>query len=261
MPELSSNGEHEGTNRYEIGRRDLKSETTLQADLGLEYTSTHFNLNLTPFYNHINNFIFSQKLIAADGSDSLIQNDNGDLVTAYQFSQQNANLYGLELGFDLHPHPLDWLHFENSVTLIRGRFSNAVDGSSNMPLIAPPKWFSELRGEWAKPMTGVENLYLKLEMDANAAQSNPFTGYNTETKTPGYTLWNIGFGTDLSVKGKKWASLNLSMNNIADKSYQSHLSRLKYTDENLATGRVGVYNMGRNFTARLIIPLSFSVKG
>jgi iron complex outermembrane recepter protein len=34
---------------------------------------------------------------------------------------------------------------------------------------------------------------------------------------------------------------------------------LKYADENPVTGRVGVFNMGRNFTARLIIPFEWKL--
>jgi prolyl-tRNA synthetase len=45
-----------------------------------------------------------------------------------------------------------------------------------------------------------------------------------------------------------------------DISYQNHLSRLKYASENLATGRMGVFNMGRNFSIKLNFPLSFKVK-
>jgi iron complex outermembrane receptor protein len=48
--------------------------------------------------------------------------------------------------------------------------------------------------------------------------------------------------------------------NLGDVAYQNHLSRLKYAAENLATGRVGVYNMGRNFSIKLNIPFSKKLK-
>ena len=44
-------------------------------------------------------------------------------------------------------------------------------------------------------------------------------------------------------------------NNLLDRAYQSHLSRLKYLDPNPVTGRQGVYNMGRNVTFKLVVPL------
>jgi iron complex outermembrane receptor protein len=55
-------------------------------------------------------------------------------------------------------------------------------------------------------------------------------------------------------------SLNLVGSNLGDVAYQNHLSRLKYAAENLVTGRTGVFNMGRNYSIKLNIPLSFKVK-
>ena len=36
-----------------------------------------------------------------------------------------------------------------------------------------------------------------MEADKTFAQKNAFTGYDTETATPGYTLLNAGFGSDV----------------------------------------------------------------
>ena len=41
--------------------------------------------------------------------------------------------------------------------------------------------------------------------------------------------------------------------NLANIAYQNHLSRLKYAPENLHTNRVGVFNMGRNFSIKMIV--------
>lgn len=74
-------------------------------------------------------------------------------------------------------------------------------------------------------------------------------------------LLNAGMGTDfVSAKGNTWASLHFAVNNITDKAYQDHLNRLKYTDVNAGTGRQGVFNMGRNFSVKLNVPLTFSSK-
>jgi iron complex outermembrane receptor protein len=42
--------------------------------------------------------------------------------------------------------------------------------------------------------------------------------------------------------------------NIADVAYQHHLNRLKYGPMNAATGRMGVFNMGRNYSLKINIP-------
>jgi len=51
------------------------------------------------------------------------------------------------------------------------------------------------------------------------------------------------------------AELYVTANNLLNRAYQNHLSRLKYLDVNEATGRRGVYNMGRNVTVKLVIPI------
>jgi iron complex outermembrane receptor protein len=71
---------------------------------------------------------------------------------------------------------------------------------------------------------------------------------------------NAGLGFDfVNRKNKTLFSLGFSALNISDVAYQNHLSRLKYAEENLATGRAGVFNMGRNFSIKLNVPLSFNL--
>ncbi|MCF3108608.1 TonB-dependent receptor [Niabella sp. CC-SYL272] len=255
MAELAANGVHEGTFRYEIGNRELKSEDSYSFDLGLDVNTQHVSLNVSPYINHINNYIYYQKLQNSAGADSSI----GDLYV-YKFTQQSANLYGVEATLDIHPHPLDWLHFENSFSWTRGVFTNAVDGSDNLPLIAPLRLLTELRAEFPSQLKAFRNFYAKAEMDNVGAQNQYFSGYGTETATPAYTLFNAGIGSDIYWGGTKRATVILAINNIGDVAYQQHLSRLKYAPENPVTGRTGVFNMGRNFTARLILPFAWKIK-
>ena len=57
-------------------------------------------------------------------------------------------------------------------------------------------------------------------------------------------------------RGRKIAECYVAVQNIGDVAYQSHLSRLKYTDINVITGRQGILNMGRNIAFKLHIPLT-----
>ena len=103
----------------------------------------------------------------------------------------------------------------------------------------------------------MSNAYIKFELDHNAEQNHIYSAYGTETRTSGYTLFNIGAGTDFTSKGKTLFSLNISVNNLTDVAYQNHLSRLKYAATNYKTGRNGIYNMGRNISFLLRVPISF----
>jgi iron complex outermembrane recepter protein len=258
IAELSSNGTHEGTNRYEYGQQDLKSETSFQVDAGLDFHSTHFGLSVAAFYNNISNYIFYRKLTGVSGNDSIIIAD-GEALTAFRFDQSAASLYGFEISFDVHPHPLDWLHFENNFSYVRGEFHSAIDGSDNLPFMPPAKWNSEVRTDFKKAGR-FRNIYMRLEMEHVFSQEKIFSTYNTETTSATYTIFNFGLGADISNKNATLFSLHLALNNFADVAYQSHLSRLKYTAVNNVTGRQGVFNMGRNLSLKLNVPLSFKTK-
>ncbi|WP_153796995.1 TonB-dependent receptor [Foetidibacter luteolus] len=256
--ELASNGAHEGTNRFEIGDNSLKSEISTQADAGIEWNTEHVSLMANVFYNNISNFIFYEKLLNNAGQDSiLIDDETGDPLNVFRFVQRDAHLYGGELNIDIHPHPLDWLHFENTFSYTRAQFKQALDGSKNVPLIPAARLISELRGNFLPKGKSVKNFYVSLQSDYSFTQNNAFTGYNTETPTDSYWLVNAGIGADIASKGKTLFSIFIAGNNLGDIAYQSHLSRLKYTAVNNATGRQGVFNMGRNFSFKINVPLNF----
>ena len=52
------------------------------------------------------------------------------------------------------------------------------------------------------------------------------------------------------------ASLYLTVQNLFDRVYQNHLSRLKYLDYVSSDGRKGYANMGRNISVGLVVPLN-----
>ncbi len=254
IPELSSNGSHEGTNRYEYGNRSLVSETSLQTDLGAEFNSEHISVSASLFNNSINNYIFYRKLEAVGGSDSLV---DGNM--AFKFDQRNASLSGFEAVIDIHPHPLDWLHFENTISFVRGRFREGIEGNRNIPFMPAAHWLSEIRADFEGESKFIGNLSLKLQFDNTFRQTKVFTVYNTETVTGGYLLLNAGFSTSIHSKKKSIANIYFNVMNLTDRAYQHHLNRLKYTAENPLTGRAGVFNMGRNFSIKLEIPFSGSL--
>lgn len=256
LSELGSRGAHEGTNRYEYGNPNLQTEKSLQFDAGIEWSNEHISFNGNVFYNNVNNYIFYEKISALHGGDSIIKKDNKDFY-AFAYHQQDAKLVGAEFNVDIHPHPLDGLHIENTVSMVNGTFIKAVDGSIYLPSIPSTRWITELRYELQKNKGNFKNSYASVQFDNVAAQLHPFTGYHTETNTPAYTLINIGAGTQVTKKGKQLFSVSLVAQNIADIAYQNHLSRLKYTDENILTGRTGVFNMGRNYSFKINFPLQF----
>lgn len=257
VPELSSNGVHDGTIRYEIGNLDLKPENSTEFDAGVEFNSMHVSGSLYGYYNTIDHYIYSRKLEAVAGGDSIRSSEDGDFA-AYQFEQHDAHLYGIEAALDIHPHPLDWLHFKNTFSFVRGISSQATDSTRNLPMMPAMKWLTELGFNFPRTGKTLRNVYLTLRLNNTFAQHDIFSAYGTETPTPAYTLLDMELGTDVvNKKGNTLFSLYLSVDNLTDVAYQDHLSRFKYLDYNYVTGRQGIYNMGRNFSFKVAVPLRF----
>jgi iron complex outermembrane receptor protein len=256
--EISANGVHPGTGIYQIGNTSFKPEFSLQEDIGISYRSDHISGNLDFFNNNISNYIFNQKLLNRNGQDSVIINGN----QTFKFQQSKAQLYGWEANLDIHP--FDWLHFENSISVIyalnRGGNGITINPSNKyLPLIPPLHTNTELRANITAKFRHFSSLYIKIGIEYYAKQDRVYSAYNTETPTPGYVLFNAGVGGDiLNKNGKPVISINILGNNITDVAYQSHLSRLKYFEEfpNNSTGKNGIYNMGRNISFRLTVPLN-----
>ncbi|MBA3705176.1 MAG: TonB-dependent receptor [Bacteroidetes bacterium] len=252
ISELGANGRHEGTLRYEMGDFKLKAESSLQIDAALGIDAEHVSAEVDVFSNSISNFIFLRQLNSVNGGDSIT-----DGLSTFKFVAGNANLMGGEITIDVHPHPLDWLHFENSFSYVQSVQTGESDSTRYLPFTPAPKLHSELRATIKKLGTLMSNAYVKIEAENYLAQNNFYSAYGTETKTPGYTLINLGMGTDFVNKKKLICSLYVSINNLTDAAYQNHLSRLKYAAVNNVTGRTGVYNMGRNISFKVVIPVDF----
>jgi len=256
LAELSSNGIHEGSFRYEYGNINLKPETSLQSDLGIELETSHSTIELAAFYNHIDHYIYVHKLQDAAGNDSIP--DPADGSFAYQYVQNSANVFGGEAGIDIHPHPFNWLHFENTFSIVYARQTNQPDSLTNLPFIPAPKFKSELRANISNQGKTLTNNFIKLEWLHYFTQDRIFSAFATETATPAYSLLNAGIGTTIkNANGLSLFNIVFLANNLLDVSYQNHLSRLKYAPENVVTGRIGVYNMGRNFMIKVRVPLKF----
>lgn len=257
LAELATNGKHEGTFRYEYGNKNLKAETSQQTDVGLSYASRHIAFEVSPFLNNVQNFIYIKKLAGITGNDSIP--DQEDPSPAFKYTQGNAVLYGGEISLDVHPHPYDFIHIKQSLSLVRGILKNQTDSTRNLPMIPPVTYQFELKLQPARNTHKLSKPYILLEYNYIFEQNRIFSAFGTETKTPRYGLLNIGLGTDFTGKNKEpLFSIHVLITNLMDVAYQNHLSRLKYAPENVVSRRMGIYNMGRNVSFSVEIPLKMS---
>jgi len=230
LAELTSNGVHEGANRFEIGNPNLNSEQNFQTDLAIEYKNEHLEIFANVFYNKINDYIFISP--------------TGDIIDSnpvFIYKQNDAKLYGGEFGFHFHPHPLDWLHFESSYETVTGKQEN----ENFLPLIPANKIKNTVRIEfnYAKSKEKASRFHIKssyafIKLSTTFAQKNIS---DFETKTASYNLLSLGLGGEIKIS-KHILTINISGANITNKVYVNHLSRLKIDD---------IPNIGRNFNLSL----------
>lgn len=237
VSELSSNGVHEGSVQYELGNQELRSEFSTQIDLGMDYTSHYVSLNAALFTNWINNYIFLGRLpYETEG------------YRTYQYRQGDARLMGGEISVDVHP--LNPLHIANTFSYVRGIQLHQSADCRNLPMMPAPRWTMNVRYEFKDFAHGhCCRSFLSMGMDYNLRQNNYYACDDTESATPSYALFNVSAGMDLHVLGHNCIELTICAQNIFDKVYQSHLSRLKYTDG------PGISAMGRNICLKVNIPI------
>ncbi len=248
ISELAANGVHEGTVRYELGNTSLKPENSWQLDFGIDYNTPIVATTLSLFANRIENYIFAEKMADANGN-AIIK----DGVPAYQFVSGNARILGGEFTVDIHP--IEQLHFENSFSYVNSVQLHQPEESKYLPFTPAPRWNAELRYDIIRDGKRLNNTYVSVSTECNLRQNHYYAANNTETATPSYTLLNAAVGTDVRIKSRKICSVYITANNITNRAYQSHLSRLKYTGLNPVTGQEGVYNMGRNIGVKVLIPI------
>lgn len=256
--ETGQNGIHDGTPFYEIGDHNLKPENSLQIDGTIGFISDDLNAELNVFNNKINNYIFPLKLESVLGGDSL-RRDNvaGFSGPTFKYVAGDARLSGGELMIDLHHRSFNWFTLESSFSMVRAIQLNQGDSTKYLPYTPPDKWQSRLK-LFARNHTGIfQNTYISFGVDHYFTQDRVYYKFGNETVTPGYTLINAGLGAEIHSRKGIICSFYLVGNNLADVAYQSNMSRLKYTDINNVTGRMGVYNMGRNISFKVLIPLDF----
>lgn len=217
LAELSSNGLHEGTYRYEIGNIDMKIEQNICGDLNLMYRSSWLNLTASGYYNQFLNYIY----LAPSNTEYI-----GFQI--YNYLQQNATIKGVEAIADIHPQQISCLNWITSYSYIYG----TLDKGGYLPFIPAPKINSDVKLSFRNSKK-ISEITVKPGV-TYVFEQNRLGDF--ETKTNAYYLLNCS--ASITIKNPKTLlQISVSGNNLLNNAYYDHLSRFKY---------YGVYNVGRN---------------
>ena len=277
VAEAAANGVHDGTVVYEIGDPTLKPETSLEEDIAFGVNGKDVDFEIDLFNNSINDFIYAKGLKNSMGQDSINNSLNAvglGAAPVYKYTQGGAQLYGGEISLNVHPASISWVQLNTTFSYVNGGLNNAPDSTKYLPFVPPTRVTADLKFPIDPAGGPIKNAYFKVGMRSDFQQSNVYqqyaiySGLNTaltpyeyaasKAATKGYTLFNVGAGGDIVAKGKTVCKLYLICNNLFNTAYIDYMSRFKYYPVNYTTGRVGVFNMGRNVSVKLLIPLDFT---
>ena len=222
LAELSSNGLHEGTSRYEVGNMNLKIEQNLCVDLYNDYYNKWITIHMDLYSNHFLNYIY-------------LQPDTQEYLgfKIYRYVQKNAVIKGLEGGLTLHPPLLKWLEFDLSYSAISGLSSE----HEYLPFIPAQKLNSQMHIKF-KEKQRLRMPFMNIGYTYVFSQNKPG---QFETSTPSYDLLFISAGAELNFNKHKLL-FSISGNNLLNEVYFDHLSRYKY---------YGIYNIGRSVSINI----------
>lgn len=233
--ELYVDGEHEGTERIERGLITLdstsnpKPESSWNIDLGFRANFKNISASFSFFNNTINNFIYPSPTGEFDSTA---------MLPVYDIKQDKGLFWGFE--YTLQIQPLDFL-----LLSLNGDYVTAKnDATGNyLPFIPAAKNIIEMKLQEKQLGNSIYNPYFSFSTKIVSAQNNVDP---LETTTDGYILLKAGLGFDF-VLSKSIASVDFSVDNLADTKYVDHLSRFKSF----------AMNPGRSFNLKLSMPFNF----
>jgi iron complex outermembrane recepter protein len=277
VAECAANGVHDGTVVYEIGDPGLEPETNLEEDLAVGINSKDVQAEMDLFNNSINNFIYAEGLKSAFGGDSINNSFNAaglGEAPVYKYTQGRAQLYGGEFILNIHPNDLRWLEWNSTLSMVFGGLLHVPDSLKYLPFVPPTRITSSIKLHLFPSGRGIKNAYFQWGLLACFEQKDIYlqyaiyNGLNTAVTpyeyqasrqaTQGYVLFNAGIGGDIQSRGRTFCQIFVLANNLFDTPYMDYMSRFKYYPVNYTTGRVGVFNMGRNISIKLLIPIDLS---
>lgn len=235
--ELAANGVNYHNFSYEVGNSELSPEISYQLDVGLEYSTTHFAIGVTPFLNYFTNYIY---LNPTSAHDRLYGNGN----QVFNYTQSEVLRYGTEL--HAHYQLLKSLQIGVIGEYVYSEQRSGEKKGFTLPFSPPTSVI--LNAKYQKQrMKFVENAYLSIDYKLTAPQNNIVP---PEEITNGYQVINIGFGGDVKLKKQK-LTLSLQVQNLLNTKYFNHTSYYRL---------INVPEPGRNFILNISIPFSGKIK-
>ncbi|MFT4613661.1 MAG: iron complex outermembrane receptor protein, partial [Bacteroidia bacterium] len=195
---------HGATGLIEIGDAEMDEEVSQNVDLSLTWQGDRSFVQVAVFYNYFEDYIF----LFNTGQES-------DETPIYQYAQEDADFYGLELTSDIHllnTHGGD-LSLRVTGDAIRGEF----DESGDVPRLPTERIGASL--QWNTDNLGA---WIGVQRATNQDRQGEF-----ETETDGYTRWDLGADYTLELSGDQEMLFFVKWKNFTDEEIRLSTSFLR----------------------------------
>jgi iron complex outermembrane receptor protein len=219
--ELYSNGPHLAANAFEVGDPRLGRETGLGIDAFVRVSSERFRAEVAAFRNQLDGYIYPSSRGRAELAGQ------GDRPK-FQYTNADAVFVGADgmVEYSFTPR----LALNTTASSVFGRFTSPV---APIPIITPTDTTFEPGSKYpplTPPVQGrVELHYDVRQFFANAglrAAAEQKRLGDFEQRTPGYAVWILDGGVRL-VRGGRLHTVTLRVDNLFNREYRDHLSRVK----------------------------------
>lgn len=215
LEELYSEGPHLAAYSYEIGNPELDPERGVGLELFLRYRSDRFSAELAGYRNHFQNYLYAQDTGETSVTDPSLNN--------FQFVGEEALFYGVEFSGEADLTRTITLGGSLSYTVAERDVSEeeqtttGYDGSTRPLPMIPPLQGNIFARYSHKNLTVTSRFKLADEQ----TRLGEF-----ETATDGYMVADANAQYRFS-GGDLLHTLSLNVQNIFNRSYENHLSRIK----------------------------------
>lgn len=207
--ELASNGVNYHYFRFEKGDPDLAAERSYQLDLGMDWQSNKWSVQLSPFFNYFPNYIYLNPTSQHD-----IYYGAGNQV--FEYEQSSVMRYGGELQtrYQFTPHL-------NGEILAEYLYSEQLSGSKKgytLPFSPPASVLFGLN--YSPEIKYLKDTYFSIDYRFTAAQNQIVP---PEKKTASSNVFNLSFGTKIK-SGQQDFILSMQVQNLFNTKYLNHTS-------------------------------------
>lgn len=224
MNELFSDGIHHGAAAYEKGNINLQPEVAHNLNFTANYTSDKFNLEVSPYLNFIDDFIYLKP-----------RSENGVLQTvltvrgafpAFDYTQVNARFAGLDLSASYQIS--EKIAITEKYSMVRAK---DVLNNQYMVNIPSDRLESTLKYDFKK-----RGAFISISNSLVAKQTRVEANSDFLAPPPAYSLWKADAGISI-----RKVNVGLSVSNLFNVAYREYLNRFRYFTDDL----------GRNISLRL----------